>query len=127
GWDCAKYLLTYERTGIAGVGICISLFNKLRAVAAKVQRNGKPLLDDALFRQKLAKVWMDVSNLKETNLRILMKAARDGAPGPESSVLKILGTEIRQELFSLLRQAAGSRALSLYTAETAGFDGCPPE
>ena len=127
GWDCAKYLLTYERTGIAGVGICIALFNKLRSVAAKVQRNGKPLLEDGLFRQKLAKVWMDVSNLKETNLRILMKVARDGAPGAESSVLKILGTEIRQELFSLLRQAAGSRALTLYTTETAGFDDCPPE
>ena len=127
GWDCAKYLLTYERTGIAGVGICISLFNKLRAVAAKVRRNGKPLIEDMLFRQKLAKVWMDIANLMETNLRILMKAAQSGAPGAESSILKILGTEIRQELFSLLRQAAGSRALTLYAAETQSIDACPME
>lgn len=124
GWDCAKYLLTYERTGIAGVGICISLFNKLRALAEQAQRNGMPLIQDALFRQKLAKVWMDIANLKETNLRILMRAP-GGVPGPESSALKILGTEIRQELFSLLRQAAGSRALGIYAAETFGFDDCP--
>ncbi len=127
GWDCAKYLLTYERTGIAGVGICISLFNRLRAVAAKAQRNGRPLIEDMLFRQKLARVWMDIANLKETNLRILMKAARDGVPGAESSILKILGTEIRQELFSLLRQAAGSRALTLYGAEAQDLDACPTE
>jgi alkylation response protein AidB-like acyl-CoA dehydrogenase len=124
GWDCAKYLLTYERTGIAGVGICISLFNKLRALAAQVQRNGQPLLEDVLFRQKLAKVWMDIANLKETNLRILMRAA-GGVPGPESSVLKILGTEIRQELFALLRQAAGSRALALFDAQTVSLDDSP--
>ena len=127
GWDCAKYLLTYERTGIAGVGICISLFTKLREVAARVQRNGQPLIEDTLFRQKLAKVWMEIANLKETNLRILAQAAKSGVPGAESSVLKILGTEIRQELFSLLRQAAGSRALTLYAAETAGIDDCPTE
>ena len=125
GWDCAKYLLTYERTGIAGVGICISLYNKLRAIAAKVQRNGKALIDDPLFRQKLAKVWMDLSNLKETNLRILLGVEKGGVPGPESSVLKILGTEIRQELFSLLRQAAGSRAVAVHEHATSGFDDCP--
>ena len=127
GWDCAKYLLTYERTGIAGVGICISLYNKLRAVAAKVQRDGRPLIEDLLFRQKLAKVWMDIANLKETNLRILLKASKDGVPGAESSVLKILGTEIRQELFSLLRQAAGARALTLHAGDAPDFDDCPTE
>lgn len=127
GWDCAKYLLTYERTGIAGIGLCISLFNKLHAVAAKVQRNGQPLVEDMLFRQKLAKVWMDIANLKETNLRILMQAAQGGVPGAESSILKILGTEIRQELFSLLRQAAGPRALAVYEMEAGGGDSCPVE
>ncbi|QIL80388.1 pimeloyl-CoA dehydrogenase large subunit [Diaphorobacter sp. HDW4A] len=125
GWDCAKYLLTYERTGIAGVGLCISLYNKLRAIAAKVVRNGRPLIDDPLFRQKLAKVWMDLSNLKETNLRILLNAQKGGVPGPESSVLKILGTEIRQELFSLLRQAAGSRAVAVHAPALADFDESP--
>ena len=46
GWTCAKYLLTYERTGIAGVGFSVAALEKLKVVASKVHRNGKPLSQD---------------------------------------------------------------------------------
>ena len=34
GWTCAKYLLTYERTNIAGVGFSVAALAKLKQVAA---------------------------------------------------------------------------------------------
>ncbi len=36
GWTCAKYLLTYERTNIAGVGFSVAALERLKAVAARV-------------------------------------------------------------------------------------------
>ena len=46
-----------------------------------------------------------------TNLRVVAQAAAGQAPGPESSMLKIKGTVIRQELNHLTRRAVGPYAL----------------
>ena len=110
GWDCAKYLLTYERTNIAGVGFSVAALAKLKKAAARVQKNGRPLLEDPLFAARLAKVEIDLENMKTTNLRVIAAVAGGGAPGAESSMLKIRGTVIRQELTSLLRRAMGPHA-----------------
>ena len=121
GWDCAKYLLTYERTNIAGVGFSIAALAKLKKAAAKVRKNGKPLLDDPLFAARVAKVEIDLENMKTTNLRVIAAVAGGGVPGAESSMLKIRGTVIRQELTSLLRRAMGP-----YARPLAGADGEHP-
>ena len=107
GWTCAKYLLTYERTNIAGVGFSVAALARLKRVAAKQTRNGKPLLEDPSFASRLARVEIDLENMKTTNLRVIAAVAGGGVPGAESSMLKIRGTEIRQEILSLTRRAMG--------------------
>ena len=111
GWTYAKFLLTYERTGIAGVGFSVAALEKLKVIAAKVQRNGKPLNQDAQFAARMAQVEIDLENMKTTNLRVIAAVAGGGVPGAESSMLKIRGTEIRQEILSLIRRAMGPYAL----------------
>jgi alkylation response protein AidB-like acyl-CoA dehydrogenase len=110
GWTYAKYLLTYERTNIAGIGFSVAALERLRAVAAKVTKHGRPLADDPLFAARLARVEIELDNMKTTNLRVLAAVSGGGAPGAESSMLKIRGTEIRQELAALLRRAMGPYA-----------------
>ena len=110
GWTCAKYLLTYERTNIAGVGFSVAALARLKKVAARQTRNGKPLLDDPSFAARLARVEIDLENMKTTNLRVIAAVAGGGVPGAESSMLKIRGTEIRQEITSLVRRAMGVHA-----------------
>ncbi|KAB2899270.1 MAG: pimeloyl-CoA dehydrogenase large subunit [Burkholderiaceae bacterium] len=110
GWTYAKYLLTYERTNIAGVGFSVAGLEKLKAVAGRMLRNGKPLTQDPLFAARLAKVEIDLENMKTTNLRVIAAVAGGGVPGAESSMLKIRGTEIRQEILSLVRRAMGPYA-----------------
>jgi hypothetical protein len=110
GWSCAKYLLTYERTNIAGVGFSIAALAQLKEAAGRHKRAGRPLLQDPQFAARLARVEIDLENMKTTNLRVLAAAARGGAPGAESSLLKIRGTQIRQEISSLLRRAMGTEA-----------------
>ena len=107
GWTCAKYLLTYERTNIAGVGFSVAALARLKRIAAEQTRNGKPLLEDPTFASRLARVEIDLENMKTTNMRVIAAVAGGGVPGAESSMLKIRGTEIRQEILSLTRRAMG--------------------
>ena len=125
GWTYAKYLLTYERTGIAGVGFCIAALAKLKVIAAKVMKNGKPLDQDPLFAARMAQVEIDLENMKTTNLRVIASVAGGGVPGAESSMLKIRGTEIRQEILSLMRSAVGPYALPFI--EEAQYEGYADE
>ena len=121
GWTYAKFLLTYERTGIAGVGFSVASLEKLKVVASKVQRNGRPLAQDPQFAARMAKVEIDLENMKTTNLRVIAAVAHGSVPGAESSMLKIRGTEIRQEILSLIRRAMGPYALPFI--EAAQYEG----
>jgi alkylation response protein AidB-like acyl-CoA dehydrogenase len=95
---------------VAGVGFSMAALEQLKALAAQQTKNGLPLADDALFAARLARVEIDLENMKTTNLRVIAAVAGGGAPGAESSMLKIRGTEIRQEISSLMRRATGSSA-----------------
>jgi len=110
GWTCAKYLLTYERTNIAGIGFSVAALRELKRFAGRHKRNGKLLADDPFFAARIARVEIDLENMKTTNLRMLAAVAGGGVPGAESSMLKIRGTEIRQEISSLMRRAMGPHA-----------------
>ncbi|MGR3551094.1 acyl-CoA dehydrogenase family protein [Pseudooceanicola sp.] len=110
GWTIAKYLLTHERTGIAGVGFSMQDLAEVKALARTVRRNGKPLIEDPLFAARIAQAEIDLEAMKITNLRMLFTAQKNGAPGPETSILKIKGTVINQELKDLRRRALGPAA-----------------
>ncbi len=111
GWTYAKYLLAHERTGIANVGLSKRRISELKKIAQSVTKNNINLTEDPLFASKLAKVEIDLANLEITNLRILSRAEAGSSPGPESSIIKILGSEIGQEIDNLTRQALGRRAV----------------
>ena len=110
GWSCAKYLLTYERNNIAGVGQSTAALQNLKIIASRRQRNGRPLAEDPAFAARLAHLEIELSNMRTTNLRMVAAVAAGGAPGAESSMLKIRGTELRQQISSLTRRAMGPYA-----------------
>jgi alkylation response protein AidB-like acyl-CoA dehydrogenase len=111
GWTCAKFLLSHERTGIAAVARSKRELRLLKYIASQEKKNGRPLLQDSRFRDKVARLEIDLMALEVTNLRVLA-ADREGRPlGPEASILKIKGTEIQQALTELMMDAVGSYAL----------------
>jgi alkylation response protein AidB-like acyl-CoA dehydrogenase len=110
GWTIAKYLLSHERTGIAGVGFSMQALEEVKAIAATIKRGAKRLIDEPLFAARLARVEIDLEAMKITNLRMLFRAQEQGAPGPETSILKIKGSVINQELQDLARRALGPLA-----------------
>ncbi|MBB2497111.1 acyl-CoA dehydrogenase family protein [Aquipseudomonas ullengensis] len=117
GWTCAKYLLTHERTSIAGIGQTKALLTKLKRVASSELRNGQPLLDDPLFRAQIADVEMQLMAAEMSNLRTLAATRDGGVPGAESSILKIKGTELRQQITYLISKAVGAYALPFLDEE----------
>ena len=111
GWTCAKYLLTYERTGLAGIGASKAALAHLKRIARRQMSEGKPMLDDPLFRAQVAEVEMQLIAAEMSNLRTLAATKEGGVPGAESSILKVKGTEIRQAISHLLRKVIGPYAL----------------
>jgi alkylation response protein AidB-like acyl-CoA dehydrogenase len=124
GWTYAKFLLGHERTNIAGIGIAKRELARLKRIALREKKNGKPLLKDPMFAARVAQVEVDLTALEITNLRVLSAEAEQRAPGPEASILKIKGTEIQQAITELLTQAVGPYALQLRReAMAAGYQG----
>ena len=111
GWTYAKYLLTFERTGIAGVPYSKSALNHLKMISKSSLKNGKPLIEDPIFSSEIAELEIDLLAMEIFNLRTVSAAAEGKAPGMESSLLKIKGTLVRQKTTELLRKALGPQAL----------------
>ena len=115
GWTCAKFLLTHERTGIAGLGHAKQALRHLKSVAGRSHHRGRPLLELPSFRLRVVKAELELMALEVTLLRVLANARDGGAPGAESSLLKVRGSELRQELSELTRRALGPAALPFFS------------
>ncbi|MFM2370315.1 MAG: hypothetical protein RIS85_37 [Pseudomonadota bacterium] len=114
GWTCAKHLLVHERSGIAGVAQSKRKLEQLQAIAAREPADdGMPLMQDAFFRRKLSELEIELMALEVTELRTLTEEASGREPGPASSILKIVGSEVKQRLQSLALEAAGPRGTDL--------------
>ncbi|MEM7570131.1 MAG: acyl-CoA dehydrogenase family protein [Pseudomonadota bacterium] len=127
GWTIAKYLLTHERTGIAGVGASTNALGQLKDLVKKVSRRGKPLAKDPLFMAKLAEVEIDLEAMRVTNARVLADADSGAAGSMESSMLKIKGTVIRQRLNALFKSAVGPAATPFPAEALVGNLAAAPE
>ncbi|MCX7152075.1 MAG: acyl-CoA dehydrogenase family protein, partial [Proteobacteria bacterium] len=108
GWTYAKFLLGHERTNIAGVGASKRELATLKTIARSEMQDGRPLIENPAFAAKIALLEIELMALEVTVMRVL--AARGKAPGAESSILKIKGTEIQQTLTALMMEALGPYA-----------------
>lgn len=111
GWTYAKGLLSHERTGLAGVARSKAALTKLKKISTEQVYEGVSLLEDSNFRSKLSDIEIQLMALEMTELRTLATVATGNAPGPESSILKIKGTEIQQRLTELAIEATAYYAI----------------
>jgi pimeloyl-CoA dehydrogenase large subunit len=111
GWDCAKYLLGNERFGQARVGASRERIRRLKTIARESVVDGRPLIEDPGFRERVAEIEVELQALEMTVMRVISNEKRRGnKPDPTTSVLKIKGTEIQQGVSELLMKAAGPYA-----------------
>ncbi len=131
GWTYAKMLLTHERTGIAGVARSKDQLETIKAIASKTDNGfGEMMSEDDDFLRRLSLVEIELMALEFTELRTLAAVQTGKAPGPESSILKIKGTEIQQSITELFVDLAGNYAnayLPEYYVPGSNVDGVGPD
>ena len=111
GWECAKFLLGNERTGIANVGLCRERLDYARELASKSPWEGGCLLDQPDLRSEIASLEAEVRALELTNWRFLLSESAQQRLPAFASVLKLKGTELQQAIASLLARIASLSGL----------------
>jgi len=105
GWECAKYLLEFER----GAGIFSPrLRSQLKRVAdALAARDGIP---DELAR-RFGEVVADIDSFEWLELRTMGGLAPGANPGPVASILKLRASRLKQAIAELGVDALGQSGL----------------
>jgi pimeloyl-CoA dehydrogenase large subunit len=113
GWDYAKFLLGNERTGIARVGMSKAKVARIKELASVETSEGRPLIDNPRFVEKLAAVEVELKALEMTQLRVVSdeRKREKGRQNPASSILKLKGSVIQQQLTELLMEVVGPYVL----------------
>ncbi len=117
GWDYAKFLLGNERVGVAPVGSIKRRLAAVKAYAASVvsSSGAEPgeatVLDDPLVAARIAELECDLMALELTVLRVA-GGSHEGKPDPASSILKLRGSQLQQEVLELAVDVAGPMSLA---------------
>ncbi|HJP49496.1 MAG: acyl-CoA dehydrogenase family protein [Pseudomonadales bacterium] len=107
GWTYAKGLLIHERTGLAGIQNSVLALEKAKENASSIKVGDGTLLDVPVFKNKIGALEAELLALEFTELRSLAQVSAGGDPGPESSIMKLKGTEIQQRISELNLESSG--------------------
>ncbi|MDN5796225.1 MAG: acyl-CoA dehydrogenase family protein [Intrasporangium sp.] len=108
GWDYAKFLLGNERVGVAPVGASKRVLADAKGWARSVD-----LLGDPLVAARFAELENELLALELTALRVAANSA-DGKADPASSVLKLRGTQLQQDVSELAVDLAGPAGVASF-------------
>ncbi len=110
GWRGAITTLMNERSSIGAGGGGAGVKDLLR-LAKQCKRNGRPAIEDSSVRQQIADFYIRTKGLSYTGSRTLTAISKGTTPGPESSIGKLVGAPLRQQMAAFamdLQGAAGS-------------------
>ena len=101
GWQVSLTTLMNERAAIGGsfgqMDVSLAM-----SVAAEVEIGGRPALEDAAVRARIADWYVQEAGLKYTGYRSLTALSRGALPGPENSIGKLVGAPKMQAMSSYL-------------------------
>jgi alkylation response protein AidB-like acyl-CoA dehydrogenase len=75
--------------------------------ARRLKRNGRPILDDAVTRQKLGRIWADLEVERYGALRVLTMLERGEHPGAGGSLTKLSYSEFEKRFMELAEEILG--------------------
>lgn len=120
GWDYAKFLLGNERVGVAPVGWIKRKLADAKAHAATVASGAGTLLDEPLLAARIAELECDLMALELTVLRVAANS-HEGKPDPASSILKLRGSQIQQDVLELMADIAGPMSVVWAASEVSAI------
>ena len=126
GWKVAMSTLTSERGAASGVGAVASSESPLAAVrqvielAKQTRRNGSTVWDDAVWRERIVKLY-ERTEASVQNARRAHVTALNGGAMRLPLQGKLVGSEIGQELSTVALGVLGMRS-SLYIGDENAFE-----
>jgi hypothetical protein len=114
GWRVAMTTLAYERGTVAKLHMGLrSKVQRLLTLARETPgRDGAPVSEDPVLRQKLARVYLEAELLKLISERAISAELHGRAVGPEGSIAKLVWSETEQHLTEVASDVLGPDALS---------------
>ena len=107
GWQVSLTTLMNERAAIGGsfgqMDVSLAM-----SVAEEVEIDGRPALEDAAVRARIANWHVQEAGLKYTGYRSLTALSRGALPGPENSIGKLVGAPKMQAMSSFLMDLLGA-------------------
>jgi len=116
GWEIAKFLLENERGGSCHAPRLLADIARLRKQAVQQPAGGGgSLLQEPLFMAELGQLELQAQALEVTELRNLEQLGENKRPGPQSSIVKLVASDLRRSLDALAMSACGYVGLQLET------------
>lgn len=109
GWEVALGTLMHERATL-GASITILYrrsFDRLVELTRQIRRNGRPLSEDPIVRQKLGQTFAELEVFRLNQMRAVSRVSSTGVPGPEGSILKIFWSEFNQRFQQTAQEILG--------------------
>ncbi|MBW2237154.1 MAG: acyl-CoA dehydrogenase family protein [Deltaproteobacteria bacterium] len=107
GWRVAITTLMNERASIGGGGGAGDPVAELIGLAQEIEIDGRPALEDASVRQRIADFYIKRKGIQYTSYRTLTALSQGKIPGPEASMGKLVGAKLMQEMGSFGMDLAG--------------------
>jgi alkylation response protein AidB-like acyl-CoA dehydrogenase len=128
GWSIAKFLLENERGGSCHAPRLLADIARLRSDAAQEPAgDGTVVLDDPLFAAQLSRLELEAQALEITELRNLEQMGLGQRPGPQSSIVKLVASDLRRHVDALAVTVFGYAGAQLETRRPMyGADGPTP-
>jgi len=120
GWTTAKFLLTHERTTIAGVADSKCEIERLKNMLRATRQGDGTRWDDPVARRRVAELEIDLAALEYTNFRTVAATEQGNPIGAESSGLKIRGTELQQAISQAMVELGGHLSLTWDNTDPVG-------
>ncbi|MFJ7747880.1 acyl-CoA dehydrogenase family protein [Peribacillus sp. NPDC097295] len=112
GWKVSIALLMHERTGIgAQVFTLEQQFNDLVSLTKELKEDDKPLMEDPLVRKTMIDLYTRSRGSLLNYYRNLTKTLKNGHPGAEGSMDKLLVSELTKDLLSQSISLQGHQGL----------------
>ena len=101
GWKGARTTLMFERLNVGG-DIGLMDHRDLLTRTRELTLDGRPAVEDAAFRERLARWHVADRGLKLLNFRTLTALGKGETPGPEQSIAKLVIASQAQEMANYL-------------------------
>lgn len=126
GWKLAKFLLENERGGSChSPKLEYDLAQIEQAARDEPDGRGGSLADDTDWKRRVGKVRLGIQSLEMIELKILSEIAKGRAPGPQTSLCKLLASNLRQDVDLLAVDLYGPAGLQLDFARPLYGDNAP--